>query len=171
MPAMAIAAVVGGAAVAVAGAVAVMAVAVVMFVIGGVANGVITVSMRSIIVHRVPDRFRGRVFAAYGGLFFGTQLAAMAVAGGLVVALSGRLVLIIGGVGTVLAGVGGLLAYRSLSAAERRDAGRSHDRRRRCPIRPTRPNLWRRRPSPCRPSPWSTISWFPTRSWLTRSRR
>ena len=119
MPAMAIAAIVGGAAVAIAGAVALMAVAVVMFAIGGVANGVITVSMRSIIVHRVPDRYRGRVFAAYGGLFFGTQLAAMAVAGGLVVALSGQLVLIIGGAGTVLAGVGGLLAYRSLPAAVR----------------------------------------------------
>jgi MFS family permease len=119
MPAMALAAVVGGAAVAVAGAVAVMAVAVVMFVIGGVANGVITVSMRSIIVHRVPDRYRGRVFAAYGGLFFGTQLAAMAVAGGLVVALGGRTVLIIGGLGTIVAGVAGLLAYRSLPAAIR----------------------------------------------------
>jgi MFS family permease len=119
MPALAVAAVVGGAAVAVAGLAAVMAVAVVLFVVGGVANGVITVSMRSIIVHRVDDRYRGRVFAAYGGLFFGTQLAAMALAGGLVAGLNGRIVLIIGGVGTVAAGVAGLLAYRSLPAAIR----------------------------------------------------
>jgi MFS family permease len=119
MPALAVAAVVGGAAVAVAGLAAVMAVAVVLFVVGGVANGVITVSMRSIIVHRVDDRYRGRVFAAYGGLFFGTQLAAMAIAGGLVAGLNGRIVLIIGGIGTVAAGLAGLLAYRSLPAAIR----------------------------------------------------
>ena len=93
MPALALAAIVGGVAVATAGAAGVMAIALALFVVGGVANGVITVSMRSIIVHRVPDRSRGRVFAAYGGLFFGTQLAAMAVAGGLVAALGGQTVL------------------------------------------------------------------------------
>jgi MFS family permease len=117
MPAMALAAVVGGVAVAVAGAIAVLAIAIAMFVIGGVANGVITVSMRSIIVYRTEERFRGRVFAAYGGLFFGTQLAAMAVAGGLVAWLGGQTVLVIGGIGTVVAGLVGLAAYSSLPAS------------------------------------------------------
>ena len=77
LSAMAIAAVVGGAAVAIAGISGVLAVALVMFLVGGVANGVITVSMRSLIVHRTEDRYRGRVFAAYGGLMNGTQLIAI----------------------------------------------------------------------------------------------
>jgi drug/metabolite transporter superfamily protein YnfA len=96
---MAIAAVVGGAAVAIAGASGVLAVALVMFLVGGVANGVITVSMRSLIVHRTEDRYRGRVFAAYGGLMNGTQLIAIGAAGGLVAGLDGQTVLIIVGEG------------------------------------------------------------------------
>ena len=47
LSAMAIAAVVGGAAVAIAGASGVLAVALVMFLVGSIFNGVITVSMRS----------------------------------------------------------------------------------------------------------------------------
>jgi MFS family permease len=119
LPAMAFAAVVGGAAVAVAGIIPVLAVAVAMFVIGGIGNGVQTVSMRSIIVHRVQDRYRGRVFAAYGGLMNGMQLAATGAAGVLVGALGGRTALIIGGVGTAIAGASGLVAYATLPAAVR----------------------------------------------------
>ena len=117
LSAMAIAAVVGGAAVAIAGASGVLAVALVMFLVGGVANGVITVSMRSLIVHRTEDRYRGRVFAAYGGLMNGTQLIAIGAAGGLVAGLDGQTVLIIGGIGTAVAGIAGLLAYAAMPSS------------------------------------------------------
>jgi MFS family permease len=119
LPALAIAAVVGGAAVAVAGLIPVLVVALAMFVVGGVGNGIETVSMRSIIVHRVPDRFRGRVFAAYGGLMNGMQIAATGVAGVLVGAVGGRTALIIGGVGSAVAGLSGLVAYRALPSEAR----------------------------------------------------
>jgi len=117
LSAMAIAAVVGGAAVAIAGISGVLAVALVMFLVGGVANGVITVSMRSLIVHRTEDRYRGRVFAAYGGLMNGTQLIAIGAAGGLVAGLDGQTVLIIGGIGTAVAGIAGLLAYAAMPSS------------------------------------------------------
>jgi MFS family permease len=116
LPAMAIAAIVGGAAVAVAGLIPVLALALAMFVVGGIGNGIETVSIRSIIVHRVPDRFRGRVFAAYGGLMNGMQLAATGLAGVLVGAVGGRIALIIGGAGSAVAGLSGLVAYRFVPA-------------------------------------------------------
>jgi MFS family permease len=115
VPAMMMGGVVAGVAVASAAAVPVMILAIVMFVVGGIANGVVTVPMRSVIVHRVADRSRGRVFAAYGGVANGVQIAAMAIAGGLVVALGGRTALLIGGVGTAVAGLAGLAWYRLLS--------------------------------------------------------
>ena len=116
---MAIAAIVGGAAVAVAGLIPVLVFALAMFVIGGIGNGIETVSIRSIIVHRVPDRFRGRVFAAYGGLMNGMQLAATGLAGVLVGAVGGRTALIIGGAGSAVAGISGLVAYRFVPAEVR----------------------------------------------------
>lgn len=119
LPAMATAAIVGGAAVAVAGLVPVLVLALAMFVVGGIGNGIETVSMRSIIVHRVPDRFRGRVFAAYGGLMNGMQIAATGLAGVLVGAVGGQTALIIGGVGSAVAGLSGLVAYRTLPAEVR----------------------------------------------------
>ncbi len=119
MQAMATAAVVGGAAVAVAGIAGVLWLALAMFLVGGLANGVITVSMRSLIVHRTPDRHRGRVFAAYGGLMNGTQLLAIGGAGALVATLGGQSVLVIGGFGTVVAGIAGLTAYATLPAEVR----------------------------------------------------
>ena len=127
LSAMAIAAVVGGAAVAIAGASGVLAVALVMFLVGGVANGVITVSMRSLIVHRTEDRYRGRVFAAYGGLMNGTQLIAIGAAGGLVAGLDGQTVLIIGGIGTAVAGIAGLLAYAAMPSSVKAMPGDEDD--------------------------------------------
>ena len=85
-----------------------------LFAVGGAANGVQSVSMRSLIVHRVEDRYRGRVFAAYGGLANGMQLLATGLAGGLVVLTSGRTALIAGGLGCVVAGLSGLVWYRLL---------------------------------------------------------
>ena len=116
VPALLVASVVLGLAVGLAAAIAVLIPAIVLFVVGGAANGVQSVSMRSLIVHRVEDRYRGRVFAAYGGLANGMQLLATGLAGGLVVLTSGRIALIAGGLGCVVAGVIGLAWYRLLPA-------------------------------------------------------
>lgn len=111
---MALAAVVNGLAVFGAAAAAVFPLAVALFVVGGLANGVETVAMRSLIVHHVADRFRGRAFASYGALVNGMQIGATAAAGAIVAGLGGRAALLIGGTGTALAGLAGLIAARSL---------------------------------------------------------
>ena len=111
---MSLAAVANGVAVFVAAAVASFPLAVALFVAGGVANGVETVAMRSLIVHRVADRFRGRAFASYGALVNGMQIGATAAAGALVAGLGGRVALLVGGAGTTLVGAAGLIASRSL---------------------------------------------------------
>jgi len=117
---MAGAAVVNGAAVFAAAALANFPLAVALFVVGGLANGVETVAMRSLIVHRVPDRFRGRAFASYGALVNGMQIGATAAAGAIVAGLGGRAALLIGGAGTAMAGVAGLVASRQLDRREAR---------------------------------------------------
>lgn len=119
VPAVMTGALVGGAAVAAAAAVPVLAVAIGMFVVGGVANGVESVSMRSLIVHRVRDRYRGRVFAAYGGVANGMQIGAMALGGGVVAVLGPRAALLLGGAGSAVAGLIGFTAYRLLPAEVR----------------------------------------------------
>ena len=119
---MALAAVVNGAAVFAAAAAGLFPLAVGLFVVGGLANGVETVAMRSLIVHRVGDRFRGRAFASYGALVNGMQLGATAAAGAIVAGLGGRAALLIGGAGTAMVGLAGLVASRSL---DRREAAAS----------------------------------------------
>lgn len=116
---MAFAAVVNGVAVFGAAAIGLFPVAVALFVVGGLANGVETVAMRSLIVHRVADRFRGRAFASYGALVNGMQIGATAAAGALVAGLGGRAALLIGGAGTAIVGIAGLLATRALDRRER----------------------------------------------------
>lgn len=111
---MALAAVVNGAAVFAAAAIGSFPLAVGLFALGGVANGVETVAMRSLIVHRVADRFRGRAFASYGALVNGMQIGATAAAGALVAGLGGRAALLVGGAGTALVGVAGSIASASL---------------------------------------------------------
>lgn len=90
------------------------------FTLGGVGNGVLSVTARSLIHHRVPDRLRGRVFAAFSAVVTGTQLSATA-SGGLLVALIGaRGTLLVAGVGGALASVGGLIWLASLAPDARR---------------------------------------------------
>lgn len=115
---MGLAAIVNGAAVFTAAAFAVLPLAIVLFLIGGMANGVETVAMRSLIVHRVADRFRGRAFASYGALVNGMQIGATAAAGALVAGLGGRTALLVGGVGTAVAGIVGIVAARVLERRE-----------------------------------------------------
>jgi MFS family permease len=119
---MAFAAIVNGAAVFAAAALGNFPLAVALFVVGGLANGVETVAMRSLIVHRVADRYRGRAFASYGALVNGMQIGATAAAGAIVAGLGGRAALLIGGAGTILAGVAGSIAARALERRERSEA-------------------------------------------------
>jgi len=119
-PAVLLSSITGGAAVAIAASFPHIALALAMFAVGGVSNGVASVSMRSLIHHRVPDQLRGRVFAAYFGLAFAGQLAATALGGVLISALpSSRDVLLVGGVGGPLIGLIGLAWFAALPADAR----------------------------------------------------
>jgi MFS family permease len=120
IPSWMTAAAVGGLALVAAASLPIVWFAVAMFVVGGVTNGVQTVAGRSLLVHRTPDRLRGRVFAAYGGLANGMQLAATAVAGVIVAAVGGRIALLVGGIGAAVAGTVGYLWYAALPADVKR---------------------------------------------------
>jgi MFS family permease len=114
-PAVLLSSITGGVAVAIAALFPNIVLALAMFAIGGVANGVSGVSMRSLIHHRVPDQLRGRVFAAYFGVAFAGQLAATALGGVLISVLpSSREVLLIGGVGGALVGLIGMVWFVAL---------------------------------------------------------
>jgi MFS family permease len=114
-PAVLLSSITGGVAVAIAALFPNIVLALAMFAIGGMANGVSGVSMRSLIHHRVPDQLRGRVFAAYFGVAFAGQLAATALGGVLISVLpSSQEVLLIGGVGGALVGLIGMVWFVAL---------------------------------------------------------
>jgi MFS family permease len=121
--------VVGGSAVAVAAATAMYPIAVAMFFVGGVANGVELVSMRSLLHHRVPDRLRGRGFAAYYGMVQGAQILALGASGGLVEVAGARMTMLYAGIGTAAVGVLGALLYTRIPSWERGMAAATPARR------------------------------------------
>lgn len=113
----------GGAAVAIAATFPTIVLALAMFAVGGAANGVASVSIRSLIHHRTPDDLRGRVFAAFFGLAFAGQLAATAIGGVLLSLLpDASYVLWIGGLGSVIVGLIGLAWLAALPQATRTPA-------------------------------------------------
>ena len=118
-PAVLIAAFGGGVAVAIAAAFPAIGLALTMFALGGVANGVVSVAMRSLLHHRVPDHLRGRVFSAYFGVVMAGQLGATALGGVLVATLGSRSVLLVGGVGGAVVGLVGLAAIAALPRSSR----------------------------------------------------
>jgi MFS family permease len=109
----------GGTAVVLAAAVPVLPVAILSFVAGGVANGVVVVAYQSLIPRRVEDRLRGRAFAAFYGIVNAAQVSAMAMGGGLVELLGGRGSLAIAGGGAAVASGIGLLIHAAMPRAER----------------------------------------------------
>ncbi len=122
-PAVLLSSITGGVAVAIAALFPNIALALAMFAVGGVANGVASVSMRSLIHHRVPDDLRGRVFAAYFGVAFAGQLVATALGGVLIAVLpSSRDVLLISGVGGTLVGLIGVAWLAALPPEARAPA-------------------------------------------------
>jgi MFS family permease len=102
------AAVLGGTALIVAAWFANYPLAIGMFVVGGIANGIETVSIRTLIHKRAPERVRGRVFAAYSGLAVGAQLGATALGGAMMTLAGAQQTLLIGGIGSAVVGLAGL---------------------------------------------------------------
>lgn len=115
----------GGAAIALAAAMPSVPLALAAFLVGGVANGVELVAMRSLIHRRAPEHLRGRVFAAYYGVVNAAQIAAMGLGGALMSAAGARASLLIGGLGTLAVGAGGLLLYAWAAARKRLDPAAS----------------------------------------------
>jgi MFS family permease len=113
-----LASVVGGSAIAFAAAVPSLPLAVSMWFVGGGANGMENVGLRSLIHHRVPERIQGRVFAAYYAVINGASIGATVLGGALVAAAGARGSLLTAGLGGLAAGVIGLLWYARLRARE-----------------------------------------------------
>ncbi|MGH2674759.1 MAG: MFS transporter, partial [Actinomycetota bacterium] len=94
-----------------------------MFFVGGFANGVELVGMRSLLHRRVPDRLRGRAFAAYYGMVQAAQILAMGASGGLVELAGPRMTMLLAGLGTAAVGVVGSYLYVRIPSTERRVLG------------------------------------------------
>ena len=116
-PAILLSAMIGGAAVVTAAGFPSLPLAVVMFVVGGIANGVVLVAMRSLIHQRVPDELSGRVFSAYYGLINVGQMVALGLGGALFEAIGARGSLLVAGTGAATVGLFGLLRYLRLPIA------------------------------------------------------
>jgi MFS family permease len=112
--------IVGGGAVVLAAAAAIYPLAVAMFLVGGFANGVELVGMRSLLHQRVPDRLRGRAFAAYYGVVQAAQILAMGASGGLVELAGPRMTMVFAGLGTAAVGLAGTYLYVRIPSSERR---------------------------------------------------
>ncbi|MDQ4005299.1 MAG: MFS transporter [Actinomycetota bacterium] len=118
-PALPLTAMLGGGAVLLAAGVATLPVAVAMFLVGGIANGIDLVAMRSLLHQRVPDRLRGRAFAAYYAMIQAAQIVALGASGGLVEVAGARTTMLLAGSGTALVGLLGLVLYARVPVAER----------------------------------------------------
>ena len=101
-----------GAGVALGASWAILPVAILGYLIGGLAHGVKNVLMRTVIQERTPERLHGRVFAAYNGLRNTAELGALGAGGLLVTAIGAQEALIVAGLGPVLAGLAGLALLR-----------------------------------------------------------
>jgi MFS family permease len=118
-PALPVTAMLGGAAVIIAAGVAELPVAIAMFLVGGIANGIDLVAVRSLLHQRVPDRLRGRAFAAYYGMIQAAQIVALGASGGLVELAGARTTMLLAGSGTALVGLVGLALYARIPVADR----------------------------------------------------
>jgi Na+/melibiose symporter-like transporter len=90
-----------------------LAFALVAYLVGGSAQGLKNVLIRTLIHERVPERLHGRAYAAYNGLRNGAELVALAGGGLLVTAIGARSTLLLAGALPVLAALAGLAARRA----------------------------------------------------------
>ena len=118
-PVLVAAAAATGLAVAAAGAAPAIWLAVAAYLVGGGANGVENVAMRSLIQHRVPAGLLGRAYAAYAAVASSADLVSIGLGGVLVGLLGARGTLLASGVAAVLVAGAGAAAYRRLPAAAR----------------------------------------------------
>jgi MFS family permease len=79
---------------------------------GGVGHGVKNVLVRTLIHERVPERLRGRAYAAYNGLRNAAELGALLIGGVLVAEVGPRWTLLMAGALPVVAAVAGLAWQR-----------------------------------------------------------
>src|SRR5919106_947248 len=110
-----------GAAVTVAAGFPNIALALAMFFVGGGANALENVAMRSLIHRQTPDRLRGRVFSAYYGMVHAAHISALGLGGVLVSWVGARYSLLVAGLGGLGIGALGLAALarmRPLTAPE-----------------------------------------------------
>jgi Na+/melibiose symporter-like transporter len=87
--------------------------ALVAYAVGGSAQGLKNVLIRTLIHERVPERLHGRAYAAYNALRNGAELVALAGGGLLVSAIGARWTLLLAGALPVLAALAGLTARRA----------------------------------------------------------
>jgi len=81
----------------------------VAFFVGGVANGLGLVAVRTLLHRRSPQEARGRVFATYGAMITGAQLVAFGLGGAVTSLIGPRATLLVAagcGISVVLVGVG-----------------------------------------------------------------
>lgn len=84
-------------------------IALIGFLLGGVAHGVKNVLLRTLIHERAPEAVRGRAFAAYNGARNGAELGALVLGGIAVSALGARPALLVAGLGPAAIGAACLL--------------------------------------------------------------
>jgi MFS family permease len=77
--------------------------------IGGMADGVEVLAVRSYLNYNAPEALAGRVFALYSAVMFGAASAGMAAASGLLGPLGARTLIAIAGTGGIVAGTVGWL--------------------------------------------------------------
>jgi MFS family permease len=103
-----------------AGASPTIVLAVAAYVVGGGANGIENVVMRSLIQHRVPDGLRGRAYATYAAVASTADITSSGVGGVMVTLAGARGTMILGGLAAaVVAGIGSVV-YRRLPPEVRR---------------------------------------------------
>ncbi|SEH01049.1 Major Facilitator Superfamily protein [Nonomuraea solani] len=106
---LAAAGIVAGVSVGVCGAIALFPVAVAGWALAGVANGVLNVTLRTLLHENVPVELHGRVFAAQYACYNAAKIAAMVTAGPVVVLLRPAGAVVAIGACTALVGVAGVL--------------------------------------------------------------
>jgi MFS family permease len=112
-----------GAAVAVAAAFPAIVLALAMFFLGGGANAIENVAMRSLIHQRTPDRLRGRVFSAYYGMVHAAHISALGLGGVLVNAVGARYSLLVAGLGGLVVGLLGFVLLARMPPEGRQAPG------------------------------------------------
>jgi len=94
----------------------VLPVALIGFLLTGIANAVQGLAIRNLIHARITERFRGRAFASSSAVFNGSTLIGMSLGGVLVTAIGSSRSLTTAGAGTLIIS---LLAWRSLGIRSR----------------------------------------------------